>query len=160
MCGITVKERQRGSLGDSASGRRERRRRDNKEGEEEEGGEGASGGRASKPVSARDVEGRRERGGGREGGGMFLPLLPLQPVLLSVGCCLPGKQEGARCNRAAERQRDAERDRAERRFCFEGDCWTGCEEALDTDLRIHGLPAVRERATSIPLSHSSYSAKG
>lgn len=40
---------------------------------------------------------------------MFLPLLlPLRLFVLSVGCCLPGKQEGLQRERAAERQAEKE----------------------------------------------------
>lgn len=59
----------------------------------------------SKPVSEGDIAGRRRE---REGGGVFLPLLlPLRLFVLSVGCCLPGKQEGL--------QREREQPRGRRR---------------------------------------------
>lgn len=60
----------------------------------------------SKPASEGDVEGRRERGGG---GAMFLLLLALRLFLLSVGCCLPGEQEGLQSEREQLRGRQRKR---------------------------------------------------
>lgn len=91
---------------------------------------------------------------------MFLPLLPLQPFSCQSAAARPARrrERGATEQlRGRRTQRGTEQSGV---FCSEGDHWTDCKEVLDTDLRVHGLPAVRERATSIPLSHWSYSAKG
>ena len=55
----------------------------------------------SNPVSEGEVEGRRERGGG---GGVAAAAAAAATFLLSVGCCLPGKQEGIQSERETERE--------------------------------------------------------